>query len=283
MIVKKSQKFFNRDSNTIKSFGDEWTRYDQSNLTFEDSLRYFNEYFNIFPWHQINQNSVGFDMGCGTGRWAKHMAPKVGLLNCIEPSEAIDIANKNLNDFKNISLIKGDVNNHNLDNESQDFGYSLGVLHHIPNTERAIESCVNLLKPGAPFLMYIYYFFEDKPLWYKYLWIFSNIFRKIISKMPRRLKYFSSDFIALTIYLPMAKLSKFLEKKSFSVDKIPLSYYRNSSFYTMRTDALDRFGTPLEKRFTKKEIRDMCIRSGLVDICFSESQPYWCCVGYKKR
>jgi len=282
MRIKKDDSFLNRDSKTIKSFGDEWNKYDQSDLSFDDSLRYFNEYFNVFPWHKITKDSVGFDMGCGTGRWAKHIASKVGLLNCIEPSDAINIARKNLGEFKNVCLIKGDVNNPYLKNASQDFGYSLGVLHHIPDTEKAIEACVKLLKPGAPFLIYIYYFFEDRPLWYKYLWLFSNIFRKIISKLPRRLKNFSSDFIALTIYLPLAKLSKFLENKSLPVKKIPLSYYRNSSFYTMRTDALDRFGTPLEKRFTKKEIKDMCLRSGLVDIRFSDSQPFWCCVGYKK-
>ena len=29
---------------------------------------------------------------------------------------------------------------------------------------------------------------------------------------------------------------------------------KNKTFYFMRTDALDRFGTKLEKRFTKEEI-----------------------------
>ena len=138
MRIKKDDSFSNRDSKTIKSFGDEWNKYDQSDLSFDDSLRYFNEYFNVFPWHKITKDSVGFDMGCGTGRWAKHIAPKVKLLNCIEPSEALNIA-KNLENHKNIILIRGDVNNPNLVNESQDFGYSLGVLHHIPNTEKQLN------------------------------------------------------------------------------------------------------------------------------------------------
>jgi hypothetical protein len=50
----------------------------------------------------------------------------------------------------------------------------------------------------------------------------------------------------------------------------------------MRTDALDRFGTKLEKRFTKTEISQMMERIGLEDIVFSDSAPYWCAVGYKK-
>ena len=272
----------NFDINTVKSFGEEWTRYDQTKLKYEEAEKYFNDYFAVFPWEMINTDSVGFDMGCGTGRWARLFADKVKLLNCIEPSEAINVAKKNLADKKNLCFIKGDVNNSGLELNSQDFGYCLGVLHHIPDTQEAIKACVKLLKPGAPFLVYIYYFFDDKPGWYKKIWIFSNIFRKLISKMPRRLKQFSADFIALTIYLPMARSSKILEKLSIPLNKIPLSYYRNSSFYTMRTDSLDRFGTPLEQRFKKSKIQDMMVKAGLKDINFSNSAPYWCCVGYKK-
>ena len=50
----------------------------------------------------------------------------------------------------------------------------------------------------------------------------------------------------------------------------------------MRTDALDRFGTRLEHRFTKKEIVNMMEKSGLTNIKFSENSPYWVAVGKKK-
>ena len=66
-----------------------------------------------------------------------------------------------------------------------------------------------------------------------------------------------------------------------NVNSVPLSFYRHSSFYTMRTDARDRFGTPLEQRFTRREIFDMMQRAGLTDIRFSESEPFWCVVGLR--
>ena len=50
----------------------------------------------------------------------------------------------------------------------------------------------------------------------------------------------------------------------------------------MATDALDRFGTRLEKRFTAPEIRGMMERAGLVDIRFSEGEPFWCAVGFRR-
>jgi hypothetical protein len=49
----------------------------------------------------------------------------------------------------------------------------------------------------------------------------------------------------------------------------------------MRTDALDRFGTRLEKRFTRDEITAMLTRAGFTDIQFSEGMPRWVAVARK--
>ena len=51
----------------------------------------------------------------------------------------------------------------------------------------------------------------------------------------------------------------------------------------MRTDARDRFGTPLEKRFTKKEIYKMMEESGLENIKFRKKPPFWTAIGFKKK
>ena len=50
----------------------------------------------------------------------------------------------------------------------------------------------------------------------------------------------------------------------------------------MKNDALDRFGTRLEKRFTKIEIQNLMELSGLHKIEFSNNTPYWVAIGYKK-
>jgi hypothetical protein len=83
------------------------------------------------------------------------------------------------------------------------------------------------------------------------------------------------------LYLPLAHLSLLAERWGLEVSSIPLSYYRNHSFYTMRTDARDRFGTPLEQRFTKTQVREMMESAGLGDIRFSDTAPFWCAVGVK--
>lgn len=275
-------KNYNIDEKTVQSFGQEWSDFDQSELPEGESLKIFNSYFSIFPWSSLPENASGFDMGCGSGRWARWVAPRVGELHCIDPSKAIEIAKKNLAKLPNVKFYNASVDDKCLTNSSQDFGYSLGVLHHVPNTEQAIKSCVDLLKPGAPLLLYLYYSFDNRSSVFRLIWRASNLLRKFISKLPEKIKHYFCDLLAVFVYYPLSKFSYFVEKIGFNPSNIPLSAYRDKSFYTMRTDSRDRFGTPLEHRFSKNEIEKMMLTSGLKNIIFSSSEPYWCAVGTKK-
>lgn len=272
----------NLDIKTIKNFGDEWMHFDQFAMKNKEAYKIFKSYFSIFPFNILTKNSEGFDMGCGSGRWAKFIAPKVGLLHIIEPSIAIQVAKKKLEKFKNIKYHQKSLDVSGLSENSQDFGYSLGVLHHVPNTQLAIKSCVKLLKPGAPFLLYIYYFFDNRPAWYRSLWTLSNYMRLVISKFPKFLKFLICDIIAFFIYFPLARFAFIIEKIGLVIKNFPLYFYRSASFYVMRTDARDRFGTPLEKRFTKKEIIKMMEQANLEKIKFKNGTPFWTAIGFKK-
>ena len=141
----------NRDLEVVKDFGEEWQKFDQSDMTDQELENIFNEYFSIFPWHILPASSEGFDLGCGSGRWAKIVAKKCSHLHCIDPSYAIEVAKKNLNIYKNCSFYQNGVDDIPLKDSSMDFGYSLGVLHHVPDTQSGINECVKKLKPGAPF------------------------------------------------------------------------------------------------------------------------------------
>lgn len=271
----------NLDKATVDSFGDEWGRFNQSSLPQQEAQEIFDKYFSIFPWKSLPNHAEGFDLGCGSGRWAKIMVKKVGHLHCVDPSNAIHIAEKSLASDANTTFHKKSVDDFPLSANSQDFGYSLGVLHHVPNTAAAIKKCAEKLKPGAPFLMYLYYALENKSFMYKSLWKCSDFFRRIICRLPSGIKHFVTDFIAIIIYLPFAKICLILEKFGLDVSGFPLSFYRNCSFYTMRTDSRDRFGTPLEQRFTKSEISELMVEAGFKDIIFSDIEPRWCVVGIK--
>lgn len=271
----------NLDPKTVASFGDEWSRFDQSGMSVIEAEKVFNEYFAVFPWESMPSAAEGFDMGCGSGRWARWVAPRVGLLHCVDPSQALIVARRNLADFENVKFHQASVDEAPIKLNSQDFGYSLGVLHHVPDTATAIRSCVTYLKPGAPLLLYLYYAFDNRPGWFRYLWRLSDAFRHVVYRLPAGPKHWVTDTIAFMVYWPLARMSGLLENLGIGVNGIPLSYYRKHSFYTMRTDARDRFGTPLEQRFTREQIEGMMLKAGLVDIRFSEAAPYWCVVGSK--
>ena len=153
----------NLDQRTVTSFGDEWSRFDQSELPDAEAAVRFDEYFAVFPWERLPADARGFDMGCGTGRWARLVAPRVAHLHCIDPSSALDIARRALAHVDNVSFHHASAEDAPLRPASQDFGYALGVLHHVPDTAAALRACVGMLKPGAPFLLYLYYAFDNRP------------------------------------------------------------------------------------------------------------------------
>lgn len=273
----------NLESDVIRDFGCEWKRFDQRGLSAAEQIDVFKSYFNIFPWESLPAGSVGVDIGCGSGRWAILVAPRVGHLHMVEPSkDALAVARKNLLDKVNVSFHQVSVDNMPFEHNSLDFAYSLGVLHHVSNTEDAIRSIFNVLKPGSPFLIYLYYAFDQRPWWFRAVWRASDILRRIICRMPVFMKNFICEIIALLVYFPLARLALLLEKLGRLPNSWPLAYYRNRGYYVMRTDALDRFGTRLERRFSRQEIKAMLESSGFADIRFSETQPFWCAVGIKK-
>ena len=100
-----TQKNNNVDWEVVKDFGVEWEEFQFSEHNNKVLHKAWEQYFNIFPWDAISKNSNGFDMGCGSGRWAQFVAPKVGKLSCIDPSSAIEVAKKNLSTFKMFNIL----------------------------------------------------------------------------------------------------------------------------------------------------------------------------------
>lgn len=266
----------NIDWQTVNSFGSEWQKF---NAFSEAEIQQIgSEYFDLVDETVINQKTIALDVGCGSGRWARYLASRVHFIEAIDPSQAVLSASAYLQDKKNVRISQASVNNIPFANESFDFVYSLGVLHHLPNTLLAIEKCHEKLKPGGWFLLYLYYAMDNRGFLYRLLFKVSTFFRLIISSLPQKAKQMVCDCIALIIYLPAARLSGLLASipslRKFA-ETLPLSYYRKTSFRVMQNDALDRFGTPLEKRFKRSEIEDMLKQAGFINIRFSTHQPFW--------
>lgn len=265
-------------TDVIEGFGEEWTRFDQTGLSDDERIAAFEAYFEVFPWHHLPDDAEGFDLGCGSGRWAMHVAPRVHTLHCVDPSHAIDIARRNLSGQDNVVFHRRTAAELPFEPDSMDFGYSLGVLHHVADTEGALRAAVRSLKPGAPLLVYLYYAFENRPQWFRALWRASNLARRIIARQPSTVRQVISDGLAGAVYYPLARGAAIAERFGVDVAHWPLAAYRHRSFYAMRTDSLDRFGTRLEKRYTHQQVEALLRDAGLTDIRFCSS-VFWCAVG----
>lgn len=272
----------NIDPKTVDGFGDEWERFNYLERSNAELQPLFDQYFAIFPWDALPDGAVGFDAGVGTGRWARLAAPRVGRLHGVDASEAaLNVARRTLDGFPNVELHHASIAEMPFPDGSMDFGYSLGVLHHMPDTPGAIAACTAKLKRGAPFLLYLYYAFDNRPGWFRTIWRVTDGVRQVVSRTPYPIRYAVSQALAASVYWPLARTAKALDQIGVNVEDVPLSAYRGRSFYVMRNDALDRFGTRLEQRFTRAQMQEMMEAAGLERVTFHEGVPYWCAVGYR--
>src|SRR6516162_5904303 len=230
----------NIDPDVAAGFGYEWSIFRQSEaeLSPADRAAIFNSYFHIFPWDELQPDAVGLDVGCGSGRWSAMVAPRVGHLHLLDASgDALAVARQNLAGTPNVSFHLASVDDIPLADGSLDFAFSLGVLHHVPDTVAAIRSIAAKLKAGAPFLIYLYYALDNRPWWYRAIWRASDVLRRLISRLPRGLRLLISQIIAISVYWPLARFAALVERAGFSTSAIPLESYRYREFYVMQTDA----------------------------------------------
>jgi ubiquinone/menaquinone biosynthesis C-methylase UbiE len=271
----------NIDKKVVDEFGKEWLKFNEFS---EGNIRLAaEEYFDIIDETIVNKHTYALDIGCGSGRWTKYLSSKAGFIESIDPSDAIFAADKLLNDVENVRLTKASVDTLPFADESFDFAMSVGVLHHVPDTQQALKDCVKKVKKGGYFYVYLYYNLDKRGWWFTSLFKLSDIVRSIVSKLPGKLKKLVCDALAVIVYVPLVFSVKLFEFLGFSrlASQMPLSAYKNKSFFIMRNDALDRFGTRLEQRFSKKEVIEMMENAGLAKIVISPGVPFYHAIGKK--
>lgn len=271
----------NIDKKVVHEFGDEWLKFYKHN---DDLVKKGGEdYFDILNEKIINADTYALDIGCGTGRWTKYLSAKVGFIEVVDPSPAIFAADKLLEAIKNVRLSQASIETLPFADETFDFVMSIGVLHHIPDTRKALNDCVKKVKSEGYFFVYLYHNLEKRGTIYKTLFKISDLVRKIVSRLPGKIKRFVCDVLAIIFYMPFilsGRLIKFLGFEDLA-KRMPLHAYQNRSLFIIRNDTLDRFGTRLEQRFSEKQVIEMMQNAGLTDIIVSPGIPYYHAVGKK--
>jgi 2-polyprenyl-3-methyl-5-hydroxy-6-metoxy-1,4-benzoquinol methylase len=111
----------------------------------------------IFPYQKYRNHSVleiGCGMGCMAMLWAQRGAQVIAVdLNPV----AIEQTRKRFELFGlHARIQQEDANNLSFSNESFDYVFSWGVLHHCPNLDRSIFELFRVLKSGGGFGVMLY-------------------------------------------------------------------------------------------------------------------------------
>src|SRR5271166_1235734 len=119
------------------------------------------------------------DVGCGMGRFADIATRWGAHVVGIDLSLAAEVAARNLAG-REAAIFQADVFHLPFAPESFDFIYSIGVLHHTPDCERAFKMLPGLLKPGGRIAIWLY---SGYNAWYR----MSDVYRKVTRRMSPRL------------------------------------------------------------------------------------------------
>jgi SAM-dependent methyltransferase len=162
------------------SFGFQWHRHAQTQL---DGPRHTESEFDFrqrtgFTPDELRGKLI-LDVGCGMGRFAEVASRWGARVIGVDLSTAAEVAAQNLGARDGVFFFQADAFALPFANESFDFIYSLGVLHHTPDCEKAFKGLVKFLKPGGTIAIWLYSGYNK---WYR----FSDLYRKLTRRLPSK-------------------------------------------------------------------------------------------------
>jgi SAM-dependent methyltransferase len=245
---------------TQASFGYEWTQF---NSWRQSGVTNFNDYFQDIDRESL-RGSLVLDAGCGMGRHARQVAPFAGRVVAVDFSRAIDQAARNTADLPNVECIQADLLALPLPDGAFDFVYSLGVLHHLTETERALAGLVQKVKPGGRLRVYLYW---KRHGWQGWLLGLVTLLRRLTVRMPLPLLHAACWVLSVTLYVSVVMPYRALSAVGFHFHRSwPLFVYAKYPFNVLYNDQFDRFSAPIEKRYDPDEVRRLLESAGLTDV-----------------
>ena len=246
---------------TAASFGYEWSQFGS---TRPEWRRNFREYMQPHP-PEFFEGLWVLDVGTGSGRHARIAAELGAEVVAVDLGDAIEVARTNLP--PEALAIQADAERLPLKPGSFDFVMSIGVLHHLPDTARALRSIVRYAKPGGRVRIYLYW----KPQRRSHRVILAGVsaVRRVTTRMPHRLLHALCYPIAAVLWITAVGPYRLLSRSESTrrlADWFPLKTYANYPFGVLVNDQFDRFSAPIERRFDRSEVIELMRDAGLIDV-----------------
>lgn len=251
-VVQGVPRFVPSDAYT-SSFSFEWNRHRLTQLDAADSVeseRTFREKTGFTP-DDIKDKLV-LDVGCGMGRFADVVSRWGGQVVGIDLSLAVDAAYTNLGGRANVRIMQADVFRLPFPPETFDIVYSIGVLHHTPDCQKAFRQLPRLLKPGGQIAVWVYG--TMKP-WVK----IADLYRRFTVRMPSRLLH-----ALCHVSIPMYYVSKIPVVGPLLWAVFPSSLHPKSRWRVL--DTFDWYSPRYQSKHTYPEVYRWFISEGLQEI-----------------
>lgn len=245
---------------TQASFGYEWTHFHNPEPSGDTN---FNDYFAGFDLATL-QGATVLDAGCGMGRHARQVARYASTVIAVDFSAAIEQAARNTDSLANVQCVQADLTRLPFGSNAFDFVYSLGVLHHISDTEGTLRGLVSKLKPRGRIRIYLYW--KRTGLAGLLLSLVTSA-RLVTTRLPFPLLRFLCWCLSVILFAFVVIPYRLAAAAGIrTVESWPLFVYARYPFNVLYNDQFDRFSAPIEKRYSQEEVRELLARVGLSDV-----------------
>jgi SAM-dependent methyltransferase len=177
------------------SFGYQWNRFRSVQLDSANGRRESEQELETTTgWTEADyRGRLVLDAGVGAGRYAEVVADKGGEVVGIDLTTAVDAAYANIGRRERVHLVQADILAMPFRDATFDLAFSIGVLHHTPDTRASFERVAAVVKPGGGMAVYLYARYGIQH--------FPNAIRKVTTRLPARVMLALSA-AAVPLYYP---------------------------------------------------------------------------------
>jgi ubiquinone/menaquinone biosynthesis C-methylase UbiE len=246
---------------TADSFAYEWERF---GVMRDEWAKNFADYMRPHTPQSLAGKSV-LDVGTGSGRHSFHAAQAGAQVVAVDLGASIDVARRNLP--ASVLTVQADAEALPFEPGSFDLVMSIGVLHHLPDTERALRSIARYAKPGGHVHVYLYWVPERR--WHRRVLHAVTALRRVTVRLPHSVLHALCYPLAALLWVAVVAPYRALRARPHTARlaaELPLKTYADYPFGVLVNDQFDRFSAPLERRFTAAEVRAAMEAAGLEDV-----------------
>jgi SAM-dependent methyltransferase len=166
-----------------RSFSFEWNAHDRTQLDIyrddEPSKREFVCKTGFTP--NFLAGKLVLDAGVGAGRYTDVASRWGADVVAVDLSYAVEAAQRNLGERPNVWIAQADIGALPFPPASFDVVFSIGVLHHTPDTRAYFNKLVPLVKPGGVIAIWVYP--NSEAYMTRQRWV------RFVNKLPERMFY----------------------------------------------------------------------------------------------